>query len=146
MSRSRREINQEQIGWRRDKVQELHSKGYGIREIGRSLGISHSTITRDLQVLRQQAKEAISRYIDEYLPAEYQETLVGLRNIIKMQWQVAETTEDNREKTSALSLIKDCLAMKLDMLGSASVMERAIRLVGNYNNNSNISLPQTDSK
>jgi hypothetical protein len=145
MSKSRREINQEQIEWRRDKVQELHSKGYGIREIGRTLEISHSTITRDLQVLRQHAKEGISRYIDEYLPAEYQETLVGLRNIIRMQWQVAENTEDKREKTAALSLIKDCLAMKLDMLGSASVMERAIRLAGNYhNNNSGISQPQAD--
>ena len=144
MSKSRREINQEQIERRRDKVQELHSKGYGTREIGRTLEISHSTITRDLHVLRQQAREGIGRYIDEYLPAEYQETLVGLRNIIKMQWQVAENTEDNREKTAALSLIKDCLAMKLDMLGSATVMERAIRVVDNYHTNSSISIPQTD--
>jgi hypothetical protein len=61
-----------------------------------------------------------------------------------MQWHIAENTEDNREKTAALSLIKDCLAMKLDMLGSATVMERAIRLVSKNHNNSNISLPQTD--
>ena len=140
MSRSRREINQEQIEWRRDKVQELHSKGYGIREIARSLEISHPTIVRDIAYLRQQAKEGIGKYIDDYLPAEYQETFVGLRAIIKMQWQIAETTTENREKTGALSLIKDCLAMKLDMLGSASVMERAIRLVEHH---SKAQLPQT---
>jgi len=57
---------------------------------------------------------------------------LGLRNIIKMQWQVAENTTDNREKTAALSLIKDCLAMKLEMIGSASVMERAIHIVDSY--------------
>lgn len=143
MSKSRSELHQEQIEWRRDRVQEMHSKGYGIREIGSELQISHSTITRDLQLLRQRAKKDINRFIDEYLPAEYQETLIGLRNIIKMQWQVAENTTDNREKTAALSLIKDCLAMKLEMIGSASVMERAIHIVDSYRDKTLTLPPQT---
>jgi hypothetical protein len=52
-----------------------------------------------------------------------------------MQWQIAEeTTTENREKTATLSLIKDCLAIKLDLLSSATVVDRAVRFVENHRN------------
>ena len=65
MNISQQERNQRQIEWRRDKVLELTSDGYGVREIARLLEISHPTVSRDLQWLRQQAKEQIRKYIDE---------------------------------------------------------------------------------
>jgi DNA-binding NarL/FixJ family response regulator len=44
---------QQQIQWRRDKVQELCSKGYSQTEIARALHISESIISRDLDYLRE---------------------------------------------------------------------------------------------
>ena len=57
--------NQEQqVEWRRDKVQMLCSKGYSQREIFQVLQIGLATVNRDISYLRNQAKYSIKRYID----------------------------------------------------------------------------------
>jgi Trp operon repressor len=47
---------QQQIQWRRDKVQELCSKGYSQREISQVLQVGLATVNRDISYLRNQAK------------------------------------------------------------------------------------------
>ncbi|MFL6339976.1 MAG: hypothetical protein ACJ72U_00330 [Nitrososphaeraceae archaeon] len=54
--------NQEQqIQWRRDKVQELCSKGYSQREISQILQVGLATINRDISYLRGQSKTNIKK-------------------------------------------------------------------------------------
>ena len=55
--------NQErqQIEWRRDKVQELCSKGYSQREISQILQVGVATVNRDISYLRDQAKTNIKK-------------------------------------------------------------------------------------
>ena len=65
-----------QVQWRRDKVQELCSKGYSQREISQVLQVGLATVNRDISHLRQQAKTNIKRYIDERLSEEYEKCLV----------------------------------------------------------------------
>ena len=75
--------HQEQLQWRRDKVQELCSKGYSQREVSQTLQIGLATVNRDISYLRNQAKTNINRYIDEKLPEEYEKCLVGITSILK---------------------------------------------------------------
>jgi hypothetical protein len=135
MNQSHSKAHHQQIDWRRDQVMQLSSKGYGIREIARTLQISHPTIVRDVAYLRQQSKEKISRYIDEQLPEEYQKCLLGITAIMKESWDTAASAESNgdrRDKLAALSLAKDCYAMKLDLLSSATVVDRAVHFVDRH--------------
>ena len=46
----------QQVQWRRDKVQELCSKGYSQREISQILQVGLATVNRDISYLRDQAK------------------------------------------------------------------------------------------
>ncbi|MFL6341122.1 MAG: hypothetical protein ACJ72U_06195 [Nitrososphaeraceae archaeon] len=117
----------DQVQWRRDKVQELCSKGYSQREISQVLQVGLATVNRDISFLRDQAKDNIKKYIDERLPEEYEKCLVGLTAITKEAWTTAQQTEDKREKIQALSLAKECYSMKLDMLTNATVVDDAIR-------------------
>jgi len=73
----------QQVQWRRDKVQELWSKGYSQREISQVLQVGLATVNRDISHLRDQAKTNIKKYIDERLPEEYEKCLVGLNAITK---------------------------------------------------------------
>jgi hypothetical protein len=123
------EQQQNQIQWRRDKVQELCSKGYSQREISQTLQVGLATVNRDISYLRNQAKDNIKRYIDERLPEEYEKCLVGLTAITKEAWNTAANTEDKRENIQALSLAKECYSMKLDLLTNATVVDDAIRFV-----------------
>jgi hypothetical protein len=123
------EQQNQQFQWRRDKVQELCSKGYSQREISQVLQVGLATVNRDISYLRDQAKANIKKYIDERLPEEYEKCLVGLNAITKEAWNTAQSTEDRREKIQALSLVKECYSMKLDLLTNATVIDDAIRFV-----------------
>src|ERR671934_201104 len=130
-----RENQEQQIQWRRDKVQELCSKGYSQREISQTLQVGLATVNRDISYLRNQSKTNIKRYIDEKLPEEYEKCLVGLTAITKEAWNTAQSSEDKKEKIQALSLAKECYSMKLDLLTNATVVDDAIRFVSEYSNN-----------
>jgi DNA-binding transcriptional regulator LsrR (DeoR family) len=119
----------DRLYWRRSKVQELSSQGHNQREIAQILQVSNGTVNRDLSILRQQAKDNIKKYIDERLPEEYEKCLVGLTAILREAWNIAQNTEDKREKIQALSLAKECYSMKLDLLTNATVVDDAIRFV-----------------
>ena len=41
----------------------------------------------------------------------------------------ADAQSDKRERMQALTLAKECYAMKLDLLSSATVVDRAVRFV-----------------
>jgi DNA-directed RNA polymerase specialized sigma24 family protein len=52
-----------QVEWRRNKVQELSVKGFNQADISRLLKIPKSTISRDIEYLRQQASETIRNHL-----------------------------------------------------------------------------------
>jgi Trp operon repressor len=124
-----RQQQEQQVQWRRDKVQELCSKGYSQREISQVLQVGLATVNRDISYLRNQSKTNIKKYIDERLQEEYEKCLVGLNAITKEAWNTAQSTEDKREKIQALSLAKECYSMKLDLLTNATVVDNAIKFV-----------------
>jgi Trp operon repressor len=73
----------QQVQRRRDKVQELCSKGYSQREISHMLQVELATANRDISYLRNEAKANIKKYIDERLPEEYEKCLVGQMRLQK---------------------------------------------------------------
>jgi DeoR/GlpR family transcriptional regulator of sugar metabolism len=124
---------QQQLEWRRAKVLELMSKGkINQSEIAKILQVDRSTICRDVDYLRQQAKENIARYVDERLPEEYEKCLVGLNNILKEAWTISQTENIRSDKIKALALAKECYAMKLEMLTNATVVDDAIRFIASH--------------
>ena len=110
-----------QIEWRREKVLELASDGYGVREIARLLEISHPTVSRDMQWLRQQAKEQIRKYIEEQVPLEYHKTLTGLQNVIKSMSDIISKSSDNRGIMQASGIKIQALNMKMELVSNANL-------------------------
>jgi transposase len=116
MEQHQHQDQQLQVQWRRNKVQELCSKGYSQREISQVLQVGLATVNRDISYLRNEAKTNIKKYIDERLPEEYEKCLVGLNAITREAWNTAQNTEDKKRKIHALSLAKECYSMKLELL------------------------------
>lgn len=132
MNISRETKYQRQIEWRREKVLELASDGYGVREIAKLLKISHPTVSRDMQWLRYKAKEQIRKYIDEQVPLEYHKTLTGLQNIIKSMSDIIANSEDNKEIMQASGIKMQALNMKMELVSNANLVHEAIDLVERY--------------
>ena len=128
--------SEQRLQWRRDKVRELTIKGQTQRDIVAELQVSLTLVNKDLKLLRSNAKQNIQHYIDDYLPAEYQDRLDSLNMIVKEMW--ALQPQDNRELMQSRALIKECCAMRIDLLSSATVVDRAVKFVDNHiNNNAN---------
>ena len=120
----------ERLQWRRNKVLELSSQGRSQPQIARILQVGLGTVNRDLQYLKQEAKENIKKCIDQRLPLEYQKCLVGLDAILAKTWDIANNEESlEKDRLQAVSIGMQAYAMKLDLLSSATVVERAVQFV-----------------
>jgi transcriptional regulator len=62
----------------------MRSMGMSQIEIARQLQVSDSSISSDIQYLREQAKGTIKEYVTEHLPEQYQVSLTALDEIIKL--------------------------------------------------------------
>jgi hypothetical protein len=102
-------------------------KGYKQRDIASTMKIPLTIVNEDLQHMRAEANENIRHYIDEWLPTEYQNCLDILDLIIKEMWELK--TVDNRELMQSRQLIKECYAMRIELVGSTAVVDKAIRFI-----------------
>ena len=57
--------------------------------------------------------------------------MIGIDAILRQSWILSEKTKDNREKLQALSLAKDCYALKEDFICNAPVIDEALKFVEN---------------
>ena len=69
------------------------------------------------------------------MPEEYEKCLVGLTAILREASNTSQQAEDRREKIQALSLAKECYAMKLDLYTNATVVDDAMRFVEKNHSN-----------
>ena len=130
MNVERLKSNAEQLRWRRDKMLQLSAEGHNQHEIAKILQIALGTVNRDYQYLKKLAQANISKYINETLPLEYQKCMIGLDAILVKTWAMANnTTNMERDKLQALSIAMQAYNMKLELLSSATVVERAVHFV-----------------
>jgi hypothetical protein len=130
------------VDWRRNKVQQLLVRGYSQWDVAEELQIDQSTVSRDVQYLRQNAQENLQKHIQQKLPEEYQRCLTGMNQVLKLSWQIAnnntpkqndqdhndndnintKTTGDDRTRLQALSLINDCYRYIMDLTTNGVVI------------------------
>jgi hypothetical protein len=137
------------VDWRRNKVQQLLVRGYSQWDVAEELQIDQSTVSRDVQYLRQNAQANLQKHIQQKLPEEYQRCLTGMNQVLKLSWQIAnnntpkqndqdhndndnintKTTGDDRTRLQALSLINDCYRYIMDLTTNGVVITDAIKFV-----------------
>jgi len=122
----------ERVQWRRNKVMELSSQGNSQPEISKILQVGLGTVNRDLSYLRQQSRANIQRY-NEQLPHEYEKCLMALTEILKESFDISHEPEiERKEKLQALSLIKEVISTKLELLTNCTVVDDVVKFIDNY--------------
>ena len=133
-----------QIQWRRTKVLELSSQGNTQSDIAKTLHVGEATVNRDISSLRQQAQINLKTHINDKLPEEYQNCMVGINQVLKICWEIVNksrkvdndngngqtvTMTDNKTVLQALALINDCNKYKMDLTTNGVVITDAIKFV-----------------
>ena len=133
-----------QIQWRRTKVLELSSQGNTQSDIAKTLRVGEATVSRDISSLRQQAQINLKTHINDKLPEEYQNCMVGINQVLKICWEIVNksrnvnndngngqtvTITDNKIVLQALALVNDCNKYKMDLTTNGVVITNAIKFV-----------------
>ncbi len=91
---------------RLSKIISLYSKGFSQDEIAARLGVNQSTVSRDLQLIKQQARSQIDKYLRKDILFEYTRYLTGSNEVIKELWAVVEDSyNEPKDRISALKLL-----------------------------------------
>ncbi len=121
---------QKQIDWRRNKIQELLINGYTQIQISELLNIKEYMVSRDVQYLRDQARQNMQTHLQDRLPAEYENCMAGINQVLKRSWDIANCSEsDDKNKLLALSLANDCYKHKMELVTNGLVVTDAIKFV-----------------
>ena len=94
-----------QMDWRRNKVRDLFFRGYSQYEISNTLHISQSTISRDINFMKNKTK---GKKIDpnELLMEECEKTRLVLNETIKELWKIIDSPKaGSKEKTKSINLM-----------------------------------------
>jgi hypothetical protein len=135
----------ERLQWRRNKVLELYSQGRSQPEIATILQVGLGTVSRDIQYLREQARKNLETHINDRLPEEYQSCMTGLKQVLKLSWDIANksknnsnndngqttttTITDDKTRIQALALANDCYKYIMDLTTNGVVITDAIKFV-----------------
>lgn len=101
---------------RLSRIISLYSKGLTQSEIASEIGIDQSTVSRELQFIKQEAKKKIEKYLNEDILFEYLRYIAGSNEVTRHLWELVENEENTKEKMNALSLLMQCYNKRLEML------------------------------
>ena len=130
----------ERLQWRRNKeVLELSSQGRSQPEIATTLQVGLGTVSRDVQYLREQARDNLKTHINQRLPKEYQKCMTGLNQVLKMGWDIVHNDSSTAaNRLTALSLINDSHKHLMDLTTNGVVITDAIRFVQDKQGENNV--------
>ena len=99
------------------KIISLYSKGLTQSEIAQEIGVDQSTISRDLQLLKQEAKKKIEKYLNEDILFEYLRYIAGSNEVTRHLWEIVQNQRtSSKDKTNALSLLMQFYNKRLELL------------------------------
>ena len=102
---------------RLSRIISLYSKGLTQAEIAQELGVDQSTVSRDLQFIKQEAKKKIEKYLNEDILFEYLRYIAGSNEVTRKLWEIVQDENiTTKDKTNALSLLMQSYNKRLEVL------------------------------
>jgi predicted DNA-binding protein YlxM (UPF0122 family) len=123
------EVRHWELDYRRAQVLQYSSQGYSIREIAQKLQIDKSAVNRDIQFLKQQARQSLENHIQEVVPMEYERCMVGMKGNLKQTLEIAETASDPRVKLQARAIANESYKIIMDLATNGVIVNDALRFI-----------------
>ena len=102
---------------RLSNVISLYSKGLDQEEIARELHVDQSTVSRDLQFVKQESRRQIEKYLREDILFEYLRYISASNEITRKLWEIAQDKNTtSKEKINALSHLMESYNNRLQTL------------------------------
>lgn len=115
----------------KQKITEGLAKGKNQRQLAILLQLSPGRISQIVKELRVEAKQAIQSYVQDELPIQYQNTLVGINTVIARLWDSIEhpSSLSEKDRNNNMSLLLQAYGMRLELLSSAETLKHTVNFV-----------------
>src|ERR671911_912037 len=124
-----RKFTKSAIQWRRDMVLSKLVKGYSQADIAKELQLHPSTISLDVQYLKEQAKKELETHLSDRLPFEYNRALNGINSVLRRVSEISDSAADNKTKMECLKLQMELYKSLVSMATDGGIIEKAMKMV-----------------
>jgi hypothetical protein len=105
------------------------SKGWTQADISKKLEIHPSTISLDVQYLKEQSKKELETHIEEKIPLEYTRAMTGLNSILKKANETLEKATDTKTQLQTMALLADLYKNIMVLTTDGGVIEQSLKMI-----------------
>lgn len=116
----------EWLRWRRVEELEMYAAGKSMSEIAETFQLDVSTISRDIEQVRQEAKQKHAEFIEQEIPFRHKLRTAGMDRAIKELWGLFHSEKDARAKKGILDSITDAYIKQAAIDGDPMAIQRAL--------------------
>jgi hypothetical protein len=117
------------LEWRRNQVLSKLAKGWTQADIARELQLHPSTISLDVQYLKEQVQKDLQIHIQERLPFEYSRAMTGINAVLQRVSKISDQATDTKTKMDAQKLLMELYKSIMSMATDGGIIEKAMKMV-----------------
>jgi hypothetical protein len=114
------------LEWRRDFVLSKLSKGWSQADIAKELKLHPSTISLDVQFLKEQKRENLRIHLQQELPFEHARAMTGINGLLKKANDILDNTKDPRLQLHTINALANLYAGILSMASDGNIIKQAM--------------------
>jgi lambda repressor-like predicted transcriptional regulator len=115
------------IDWRRNTVLEKLAKGYSQAQIAKELQLHPSTISLDVQYLKERASNELKTHLTEKLPFEHARVTSGINDLLQRTYAILDKTTDPKMQLQTISVLTGLYSTVMSLATDASVIEQSLK-------------------
>lgn len=139
----RKKKYKENVELRRHTVQSMLIRGNTQWEIAENLGVSQSTVSRDIYWLRSVAKKELKEMLEKKIPEEYHRYLVSFDEVLRHAWEIALSGFTEKIRLEALQFVIKCCKHKMDVIMNPPVLRKSNNTLKPFKRNNHFDVDNT---
>jgi predicted transcriptional regulator len=117
------------IEWRRNIVLEKLSKGWSQTQIAKELQLHPSTISLDVQYLKERARNELKTHLTERLPWEHARVTNGINDLLRRTHEILERTTDPKMQLQTISVLTGLYSTIMSLATDADIIEQSMKRI-----------------
>jgi predicted transcriptional regulator len=117
------------IEWRRNTVLEKLAKGYSQAQIAKELQLHPSTISLDVQYLKERTRNELKTHLTEKLPWEHARVTNGINDLLQRTHEILDKTTDPKMQLQTISVLTGLYSTIMSLATDAGIIEQSMKRI-----------------
>lgn len=119
----------EMIEWRRNTVLQKLAKGYSQADIAKELQLHPSTISLDVQYLKEKARDELRSHLTEKLPWEHARAMTGINDLLRRAHEILDKMTDPKIQLQTISVLTNLYGCIMSLATDGGIVQEAMKMV-----------------